>query len=115
MVDVIHQQDLQRRTGKAFNQRLSDARRDHNRQTAVNTQTFDVRDGFQLREQPVQFAIFRHQRIAAGENDLVQFWICGNILKCSLPVTLVALIFGIREVATEAIATIYRTATFHQQ
>lgn len=38
-----------------------------------------------------------------------------NILKCSLPVTLVALIFGIGEVATEAIAAIYRAAAFDQQ
>ena len=38
-----------------------------------------------------------------------------NILKCSLPVTLVALIFGIGEVTTEAIAAIYRAAAFDQQ
>ena len=115
MIDVIHQQDLQRRTGKAFNQRLGDTCRDHNRQTAVNPQTFDMRDGFQLCEQPVQLVIFRHQRIAAGENHLVQFRMRSNILKCSLPVTLIALIFGIGEVATEAIAAIYRAAAFDQQ
>ena len=115
MVDVIHQQDLQRRMRKAFNQRICDACRDHNRQTAVNPQTFEMRDGFQLCEQPVQLVIFRHQRIAAGENHLVQFRMRSNILKCSLPVTLIALIFGIGEVATEAIAAIYRAAAFDQQ
>ncbi len=53
-----------------------------------------MRDGFQLCEQPVQLVIFRHQRIAA-ENRLVEFRMRSDIAqeRC-LPVTLVALIFG---------------------
>ncbi|MNY51588.1 hypothetical protein D3C86_1871910 [compost metagenome] len=59
--------------------------------------------------------IFRHQRIAAGENDLIQLRMSRNIVQRHLPVALIALVFGIREVTTEAVAAIYRTSALHQQ
>ncbi|CNU94757.1 Uncharacterised protein [Salmonella enterica subsp. enterica serovar Bovismorbificans] len=72
-------------------------------------------NGFQLREQPVQLMIFRHQRIAAGKDDLIQFRVCGDILQRDCPVALIALILRIREVTTETVAAIYRTSAFYQQ
>ncbi len=48
VVDVVNQDHLQRRTVEAAGQHLGDARRDHDRQAAVNTQTLNVRNGFQL-------------------------------------------------------------------
>ncbi|VTM86775.1 Uncharacterised protein [Raoultella ornithinolytica] len=59
--------------------------------------------------------IFRHQRVAAGKNNFIELRMRGNVLQRRLPVTLIALIFGIREVSAEAIAAIYRAAALDQQ
>ena len=74
-----------------------------------------MRNGFKLGQQPVQLMIFCHQRVTAGKNNLIQLRMGGDIVQRDLPVAFIALVFGIGEVPTEAITTIYRTAAFYQQ
>lgn len=56
-----------------------------------------------------------HQRVAAGEDDFIKLRMRRDVVHRCLPVAHGALIFGIREVAAEAVTTIYRTTAFHQQ
>ena len=115
VVNVVNQDHLQRRTLEAASQRLGDARRDHNWQAAVNTQTLNVRNSFQLGHQPVKLMILRHQGVAAGEDDFIKLRMRRDVVHRRLPVAPGALIFGVWEVAAEAVTTIYRTTAFHQQ
>ena len=59
--------------------------------------------------------IFCHQRVAAGKDDFIQLRVRRDVVQCHLPVAFIALIFGVREVATEAIAAIYRATALNQQ
>ncbi len=63
-------------------------------------------NGFQLREQPVQLMIFRHQRIAAGKmissGSGVRRYTPARLSSCAY-----CLILRIWEVTTETVAAIY--------
>ncbi|MNE04603.1 hypothetical protein D3C80_971400 [compost metagenome] len=72
-------------------------------------------NGFQFPDQPVQLVIFGHQRIATGENNLIQFRVLADIIQRLTPVGFIALVVLIRKMATEAVAAVNRTAAFNQQ
>ena len=56
-----------------------------------------------------------HQRVAAGEDDFIKLRMRRDVVHRCLPVAPGALIFGIREVAAEAVTAIDRATAFHQQ
>jgi hypothetical protein len=58
------------------------------RNPAADPDDLHVRNVAEPTEQMVQFRIGQHERIAAGEDDIADFRVRGNIVKCGIPVRL---------------------------
>ena len=92
MVNMVHQQHLQRRCRDARNPGIGNPRRDHNgNRLWMRRRLICGMDSNWVSSQS-SFMVFRHQRVAAGKIISSSCWMSGNVFHSLLPVALIALV-----------------------
>ncbi|KAG1454063.1 hypothetical protein G6F57_015592 [Rhizopus arrhizus] len=110
MVGVDHDRQRPRQAAQPGQQFLVHAFGQHDRQAAVDAQAADVRDRAQCVGQFDQLVRGQRQRVAAGQDHLVDVRIGRDGGDCFLPAALGRILRAVVEVAAEAVAAIDRAA-----
>ena len=88
----------------------------HDRQPGMEAQALDVRQGFQLTDQRLQFGGRQRQGVAAGQQKFADGAVFGQIVDGLLPLVGGRVFFGIRKMPPEAIPAVDRAgAGGHQK
>ena len=116
MVGVNDQHLLQTRGTQPAEQLVIDAVRNHHRQARVDAQALEMRDLAQRLHQPRQALVGGDQRVAAGQDHLVDALVGAQVVEDILPLRAAGLVVLIGEVTAEAVAAVDRAAAAgHQQ
>ncbi len=101
-----------------LDQALGDALRQHDRNLGADAQEFDVLDGPQAPQQPVELFVADAERIAARQQDVAHFGMRFEIAERLFPLARRKLIFAARiahQARARAIAAIGRTGARRQE
>ena len=115
VVNVHHHDRLELRAAKPAEQLIVDALGQHHWQACMQTQTPEMRDGFQLAREFGKAAVGQRQRIAAAENHFRDRVIAGDVFQRRAPLVHAGIGIGVGEMAAETIAAMYGAGAGHRQ
>jgi len=115
VVGVQHQHLLQRQGCQPREQVIVDARRQHDGQTGMDAQPLHMRDAGQAVGEFREFGGGQRQRIAAGEDQLVDRGVLPQVIEGLPPLPGGGDLLAIRKMAAETVATVDRATAAGDQ
>src|SRR5680860_486609 len=116
VIDVQYHHNLYRRIADPLQQRITHSLRYYDGKACVQAYAANVRNAADSRCPLGQQLVVGCQRVAAAENDFIDFRGCSKGIKQPLPVGRAEALLVVGEVTAKTVATVNRTlAGYHQQ